>query len=160
MKRFKYFGLVAGVSLIADLATKALVMARFSPYETVTVIDGFFNLVNVRNRGAAFGIFSNAEELRLPLFIGVTALALLGILWMASRLGEKDRMEATGLALIFGGAVGNLVDRIRFGEVIDFLDFYVKSAHWPAFNVADIVICVGAGLVILSEFTTKKTAAN
>lgn len=159
MRRYTLFALVAGLGAGLDLATKAWVESRFTLYESVPVVDGFFSLTYVRNPGAAFGILSWAAEWRTALFVGVTLAALAGIAWMYGRLEPGRRAEGFGLALISGGALGNLADRVRYGEVVDFLDVYWRHHHWPAFNVADIAITVGAGLVILSEFTHRKRDA-
>lgn len=157
MRKAPFFALVAGATTAADLATKALVEATLNPFEARPVVDGLFNLVHARNPGAAFGILAGSPGLRVPLFIGITLLALAGIVWLYVK--TERRLEGLGLALVFGGALGNLVDRVRYGEVVDFLDVYWGTYHWPAFNVADSAIVVGAALLLYSEFTRKKAAA-
>ena len=114
------------------------------------LIDGFFNIVHVRNPGAAFGFLAGAPPLfRYIFFIAVTVAAILLILHYlrVSRIEEPSLVSA--LALILAGAVGNLIDRVRFGEVVDFLDVYIGAHHWPAFNVADSAITVGAAVLIV-----------
>ena len=126
-------------ALVLDQLTKLWVMASLPYYGAVTVIPGFFDLVNIRNRGAAFGFLNRSDiEWQFWLFFSATLVSA----------GEK--LLFWGLGMVLGGAVGNLVDRIRFRAVVDFLDFYVGQWHWPAFNVADIAICCGALLVCLS----------
>ncbi|PKN15637.1 MAG: signal peptidase II [Deltaproteobacteria bacterium HGW-Deltaproteobacteria-3] len=121
--------------VVLDQATKALIMERFAMFELLPVIPGLFNLTYLTNTGAAFGMLAGAQTIwRQVFFVGVAVLAL-----------------GVAIGLIAGGAVGNLIDRLRFGAVVDFLDFYVGSHHWPAFNVADSAICVGVGLFILGS---------
>lgn len=120
------------------------VLQHLSPHESIPVISGFMNLVSVRNRGMAFGLMNNPNaswSFYLLLLIGLGAVALL-VFW-TSRLNEDEGRLIPGLALILGGALGNVIDRLAYGEVIDFLDFYVGTYHWPAFNVADSAITVG-----------------
>jgi len=102
----------------------------------------------VRNKGAAFGIFADSA-FRIPFFISVSFIAAIGIIWFYRKLEEQQRLLQWALALIFSGAIGNLIDRIRFGEVIDFVDAHWYQHHWPAFNVADSCISVGVALLLL-----------
>lgn len=147
MSRWRLLGIVTAVILILDQATKLYVDARFALYESVPVIPGWFHLTYIRNQGAAFGILSNSA-VRVPFFITVAAIALLVILWYLRSLRDDQKLAAFALALIFSGALGNLIDRVRLGEVIDFLDVFWRHNHWPAFNVADSAICVGVTLLI------------
>ena len=147
MKHFRLLSIVTLVSLILDQATKLYVDARFELYESVPVIEGWFHLTYIRNKGAAFGILSSGA-LRIPFFIGIAVIALAAILWYLRSLRADQKLAAFALALIFSGALGNLIDRIRLGEVIDFLDVFWNHHHWPAFNVADSAICVGVALLI------------
>ena len=140
----------------ADQMTKALVTAYIPPYGPVPVIPDFFDLVHIHNRGAAFGFLNRSDiEWQFWLFLGATAFALLAILHMA-RNARYDPLLFSGLGLIFGGAVGNLVDRLRYRAVLDFLDFYIGDWHWPAFNVADAGICVGAFLTCIALYRTPQ----
>jgi signal peptidase II len=140
-----------------DRWTKWIVQTQFSAYDTKQVIPGFFNIVRSENPGVAFGMFADASSAaRTPILIGVSVIAvalLAGMLWRIDRL---DGFSATGLALIFGGAMGNVFDRVRLGSVTDFLDFYSGSYHWYTFNIADASICTGAGLLILSMLRSGK----
>ena len=145
----KYAWLLAPAVLISvvDLWTKHLVMADLPLNNGIFVTD-FFNLVHVRNMGAAFGFLNDpSTPWAARLFLGATAVAVVVILWIAR--SARSRAFVLALGLILGGAVGNAVDRARFGAVVDFLDFHYNGMHWPAFNVADIGICVGAGLAAL-----------
>ncbi|MDD3312575.1 signal peptidase II [Pseudodesulfovibrio sp.] len=157
MGRYRYATLLAAGAVALDQATKAWVSASMEPWTGFPVIPGFFNLVHVLNRGAAWG-FLNSEHIawQRPLFIaiGLVALGLIG--YMLKSADRSDRWLTTGLSLIAGGAVGNLVDRVRLGVVTDFLDFYRGDWHWPAFNVADIALSVGAGCIILSMLLNRK----
>ena len=134
--------------LILDQWTKLLVLEKLPLYRRVEVIPGFFNLTHVRNTGGAFGIFGGEKGgLGSFLFVAISCVAILSILFFFKRLGNEERTLRFPLALVLGGAVGNLIDRLRFGEVIDFLDFSVASYHWPAFNIADSAICLGIALM-------------
>jgi signal peptidase II len=153
MKRIHYLLITAGIILL-DLWTKTLVLRRIDLHEAIPVIPNFFQLVHVRNTGAAFGIGANAASKIVPLLLNIGALAVFGVVVVyALRSSVTDRVLQTGLHLILGGAVGNLLDRFRFGYVIDFLDVYVGRHHWPAFNVADSAICIGIALLF---FDMKK----
>ncbi|MCM2265379.1 MAG: signal peptidase II [Desulfuromonadales bacterium] len=147
MTRYRLLAIVTAVILVFDQATKLYVDAHFELYESVAVIPGWFHLTYIRNQGAAFGILSNSA-LRVPFFIAVASIALLVILWYLRSLRADQTLGAFALSLIFSGALGNLIDRVRLGEVIDFLDVFWRHHHWPAFNVADSAICVGVALLI------------
>jgi len=134
-----------------------MVMARFSLHESLSVIPGFFDLTYVRNPGAAFGFLAQASPaFRSFFFSAVAVVAVFLILYFIIRHKEGTLLQATALSLISGGALGNLLDRVRFGEVVDFLDFYVGSYHWPAFNVADSAISVGACLLLYEIFRKRE----
>ncbi|MEA2489625.1 MAG: signal peptidase [Acidobacteriota bacterium] len=149
MKRIHYLILSAAVILL-DLWTKWLVLAKIDLHEAVPVIPSFFQLVHVRNTGAAFGIGANAANRLIPILLNVGAIAVFCVVVVyAMRSAVSDRLLQTGLHLILGGAIGNLLDRFRFGYVVDFLDVYVGNHHWPAFNVADSAICIGIALLFL-----------
>ncbi len=142
-----------------DRWTKYLVETRMSTFDSHTVIPGFFNIVRSNNPGVAFGIFSESTSsyrVVLLLAFSVIALGLLG--WMLWRNRTTDVYSNTAIALIFGGAVGNVFDRVRAGSVTDFLDFYNGSYHWYTFNVADTAITVGAGLLLLGML--RRSAAE
>jgi len=136
--------------LLLDQATKAMVTSRMVLYSTAPVIPGLFHITLVQNRGALFGWFHDlADPYRGALFIVVPVLAIVLILVFQYRTTIDDAVTQSGLALILGGAFGNLVDRLRLGYVIDFLDVFVGDYHWPAFNVADSCICIGVALLVI-----------
>jgi signal peptidase II len=141
----------AGLVMVLDQLTKLLVIHVLRPYESIVVIPGFFDLVHVRNRGIAFGLLNHLGAIWSSIVLSaITAAAVILLILWFTRLREDDRRIAFGLSLIIGGAVGNLIDRIRLGEVVDFLDFYVGSFHWPAFNVADSAVTIGTFWVALN----------
>jgi signal peptidase II len=155
--RLLAFAAIAGAVVLLDQITKALVLGSFRLYESLPVIEGWFHLTYVRNPGAAFGMFAgSAESLRRPFFLAVTAVALVVIGILSYRLPRGRPWVFGGLALVFGGAVGNLIDRVRWGEVVDFLDVFWNAHHWPAFNVADSAITVGMTLLIVAELFGKR----
>lgn len=136
--------------LLMDQVTKYMVVQKLPLYKRVEVIQGFFNLTHVRNTGGAFGIFGGEKEgIGSILFIVVSVIAVGAILILFTKVKEHEKNLALAFSLILGGAIGNLIDRFRYGEVIDFLDFYLSTYHWPAFNVADSAICIGIGLMAL-----------
>lgn len=146
--RYRLLLIVSAVILVLDQVTKLYIDHRFALYESVTVIENFFHITYVRNKGAAFGILADST-IRVPFFITVATIAALGILWYLRQLRKDQRLLQFALSLVFAGAVGNLIDRVRLGEVIDFLDVHWYHYHWPAFNVADSAITVGVGLLLL-----------
>ncbi len=140
--------------ILADQITKMLIEAALIPQEVVPVFPGF-NLFLTYNKGVSFS-FLSSDHTWMPWALSALALVicLFIVQWMRV---EKSRLILTGLALILGGAIGNVIDRIRFGAVVDFLDVYVGSYHWPAFNVADSAICIGVGLILLDYLKKGKT---
>jgi signal peptidase II len=153
VRRIHYLLITVAV-VILDAATKWLVVRDIDQHETVPLVANLFQLVHVRNTGAAFGIGANAESALVPILLNLGAIAVFGIVVVyALRTAVTDRLLQTGLHLILGGAVGNLVDRFRFHYVVDFLDVFVtiggRDHHWPAFNIADSAICIGIALLFL-----------
>lgn len=148
MGRWSLFGTISVIGLVLDQASKLYIDRTMSLYQSIPVVDGFFNIFYIRNRGAAFSFLSQASW-RLPFFITISLVASLVILIAFGKLRDDQRLAQVSLAMVFSGAVGNLIDRLRLGEVIDFLDVYWKNHHWPAFNVADSFICVGVALLAL-----------
>ncbi|MCD6295431.1 MAG: signal peptidase II [Deltaproteobacteria bacterium] len=136
-----------------DQVSKIAVLKGLRVYESVPVIKGFFNLVHVRNRGMAFGLMNRSDmDFGFWILVSATVLAIFLLLFWFYRMADESNWTTFGLSLILGGALGNLIDRVRLHEVIDFLDFYVGTYHWPAFNVADAAITMGAFMVGLSLF--------
>jgi len=159
MKRVHFLILSAAVILL-DLWTKSLVLSRIQLHEAIPVIPNFFQLVHVRNTGAAFGLGANASSKIVPILLNAGAIAVFCVVVIyALRSSVTDRLLQTGLHLILGGAIGNLVDRFRFGYVVDFLDVYVGRHHWPAFNVADSAICIGIALLFFDMRKKPETEA-
>jgi signal peptidase II len=153
--RYTLFSAIAIVGIIIDQITKTVVDRSMQLFDSIPVIEHFFHLTYVRNKGAAFSFLSNASW-RLPFFISVSIIAALVILIAFRKLRDDQKLAHTSLALIFSGAVGNLIDRIRLGEVIDFLDAHWYQHHWPAFNVADSLICVGVFLLAIDMILEEK----
>lgn len=146
MKRDHLLFVLPALSVILlDQISKILIAGTINHYESVKIIDGFLNLVHVRNRGMAFGLMNRPDTgLSYYFLVFTTILAVLLIFLWFNRLKNADGRLLIGLSLILGGAIGNLIDRLRLREVIDFLDFYIGSYHWPSFNLADSSITVGA----------------
>ena len=140
----------AVVVLILDQITKALALAHLPPGSPVAMVDGFFSLTLVMNPGLAFGFLSTtpAAWRWIVALLSIGALSVLGVVGVRL-LASGGWLSSLALGLVFGGAVGNLIDRARFGAVVDFLDFYWRDYHWPAFNVADSAISVGVALLAL-----------
>ena len=135
---------VAGLVVILDQATKWMISSSLAYYEEVKVIPGFFNLIYIHNPGGAFGIFAkNQGNLQSMLFILIAVAAMGLVLYLYKNTPSEYPVLSVGLALIFGGALGNMIDRLRLGEVIDFIDIYISHLHWPAFNIADSAISIG-----------------
>jgi signal peptidase II len=157
-RTWRWFALSALI-VAADQLTKWLVLAYFENRYPREELTGFFNLVLVFNKGAAFSLFAQAAGWQTPLLaaFAVAAAAIVGVLIVRN---PGRRLLCFGLALILGGALGNLIDRLRFGHVVDFLDFHALGWHWPAFNVADSAICVGALILILEGFVHHEKRAG
>ena len=153
MPRAAPWFVAAAVIVLADQLVKWVVLSQLRPGEPIAV-TGFFNLVLVFNRGAAFSFLAEAPGWQRPLFIAVALTAAAIVSWMLWRYPAR-RLLCAGLALILGGALGNLWDRAAYGHVVDFLDFHAMGWHWPAFNIADSAISVGAGLLIAESFLRK-----
>ncbi|MDY0220988.1 MAG: signal peptidase II [Desulfobacterium sp.] len=140
----KRLGVISAVIVVLDQVSKAIVLTNLALHESIPVINGFFNLTHIMNPGGAFGLFAeHSPEIRKFFFLFVSSLVALMILWLYRKVARTHRLLSFGLAGIFAGAVGNLIDRFRFGKVVDFLDFYLGAYHWPAFNVADSAITLG-----------------
>jgi signal peptidase II len=147
--RDKSFILVSGLVIVLDQITKAIILATLPLMDAIPVIPGFFSIVHVRNPGGAFGFMAGQGPMvRSILFLVISGLAAGVIIWLYRRTPASFRLLRIALALIFGGAIGNIIDRIRFGEVVDFLDVYIGNLHWPAFNIADSAITIGMTIMI------------
>ncbi len=159
--KYTFVSMLALLVLGLDQATKLWIQATLSRYDALSIIPGLFDLVYVLNKGAAFGFLNRADiHWQTYFFIGVSAMAVVLIFHLVKTVDRRDPALFTGLGCILGGAVGNMIDRIRIGQVIDFLDFYIAGHHWPAFNVADMAISTGAFLLLVSFYQRKKHASH
>jgi len=155
----KYIILFATVAVVIlfDFITKAYISSTMSLHESFVVVGGFLNITYVRNPGAAFSFLADAPAVfRSIFFMSVTVLAIVLVLYYIAKSKIEEPLMIFSLSLILSGAMGNLIDRVRFGEVVDFIDVYISSYHWPAFNVADSAITVGAVVMILQLIRGKK----
>ncbi len=168
MKR-KYWVLLVSLLVIlgVDQYTKYIIEKDMPLYYRVEVISGFFNLTHVRNTGGAFGVFGGQRGgLGTLFFVTISVVAVGAILYFIRRINDEDKNLALSFSLVLAGAIGNLIDRLRYGEVIDFLEFHVSSYYWPAFNIADTAICIGIGLMAFElliwdrKKSTKSQAPN
>lgn len=145
------------LTVAVDQVSKYWVFETFFLFESRTIIPGFFNLTYLTNNGAAFSILAGQPALWRQVFFIGTALVALVMIWLFQRsYGRTSKLYTVALALVAGGAIGNLIDRIRFGFVIDFLDFYIGAYHWPTFNVADSAIFIGVSLFILKNLVLDR----
>lgn len=148
--RYLLLGLLSLAIIVVDQITKVYVVQAMRLHESISVIPNFFSITYIRNPGAAFGFLSSSSGSFRFVFFGLTSIFAMGLLGtILVRMPKHDWMGQLSVAGILGGAIGNLLDRLRYGEVIDFLDFYVDAYHWPAFNVADSAITVGVVFLIL-----------
>lgn len=135
-----------------DQLSKYLVNTRLHVGEVIPVIPGIFSLVSVRNRGAAFGFLNRSDiDWQIWLFLGAAVIAAF-LLYYLARTSPRQRNVLVAAGCILGGATGNMIDRFRFGAVTDFLDIYWQKWHWPAFNIADMAICLGGAIIIVSAW--------
>lgn len=147
---------LAALALVLDQLSKWAVMAQLAPYQDVIVVTGFFNLVHVHNTGAAFSLFADQPGWQRVFFIAVALIAS-GVILHLLRKARAQAMYSAALALILGGALGNVVDRLLYGHVIDFIDWHAGGWHWPAFNIADTAIFLGAALLIFDSFKREQS---
>lgn len=156
MNKYTLAGIISVVTLVLDQVTKIAVREKMTLWTSEVIIPGFFNLVHVVNKGAAFGFLNRADiTWQRNFFIVVTIIALGAIGMLLKSCEERDKFQIVGLGFVLGGAIGNLIDRILYHQVTDFLDFYYGTHHYPAFNVADIAICLGAFAMIISFYKNK-----
>ena len=155
-----YRPVAIGFTVIAllDQITKLLVRKNFELYESVSVIDGLFNLTYITNPGAAFGLFAGIDSVWVNrIFILITFAALPLVVYLYREVESQERRLAVSLILVGGGALGNLIDRLTVGPVTDFLDFHIGGYHWPAFNVADSCITIGVIIMVSAWFLPHRT---
>ena len=152
-KKWRFFLLLVGLVLVLDQGTKLYIHHTFMLHESRPVVTDFFHLTYVRNSGAAFGLLARQNATFLRLFFPAVTLCAVGILLLYFQHTPRQRvLTLWGICLIIGGAIGNGIDRLWLGQVIDFLDVFWQTYHWPAFNVADSAICVGVGCLLLDAF--------
>jgi signal peptidase II len=149
---------IAGAIFALDRWTKWIVETTFSPFDNKVIIPGFFSIVRSENPGIAFGLFQEStSKYRTGALVVFSVLAIAILAWMLRRVDKMDRWTSLGLSLIFGGALGNVYDRVRVGAVTDFLDFYLGNVHWYTFNIADSAICTGAALLLIAMWKKPAT---
>jgi len=152
----KLFYIIVAVLVAIDQLTKYLLAAAIPLNTGISIIPGFFNLIHVHNTGGAFSLFAApGHPWRQYVFMALTVLVVVAIAYAYGKVGKRDNWTRIAYICIAGGAVGNLIDRVRFGYVIDFLDFYAGQYHWPAFNVADSAISTGAVMLLVSLLRKK-----
>ena len=150
--KLKMFIIVAPLVIVIDQFTKHLVNLHLPPYASITLLENFVHFSHVRNPGGAFGVLSWVHP---KFFIVISGLAIGVVFVFFASLEKSQRLPATALSLILGGAVGNLIDRVRFGSVVDFIDVHWHSLKWPAFNVADAAITIGVFLLIIEILSSE-----
>jgi signal peptidase II len=156
----KYHFLIAALVVVFDRLAKSIVDKNIALHESVAVVPGFFHLTHVENRGAAFGLFAESpSEWKIAVLVLFSLVALVVVSALLWKNSHAMTTTGVGLALILGGALGNLWDRLVSGQVVDFLDFYVGNYHWPAFNLADSAIVVGA-LLLVTEILFSKSPSE
>jgi signal peptidase II len=148
-RRYLFLAGVVGTVFVVDQITKGLIQRTMRLHESIPIIDRLFSLTYIRNPGAAFGLFAeHGNGLRMIFFVTISVAAILFLWSLFVKTPKEAWLGRLSIAMVMGGALGNLVDRVRFGEVVDFLDFYIGTYHWPAFNVADSCISVGVALML------------
>lgn len=157
MKRKYHLTLMtSGMVIILDQITKYLVVKNMSLHQSIAIIPNFFNLTYLRNTGAAFGFLAGDRSLGRVLFFSLFSILAIGFLiYLLKTLRSTQKITLLSLSLILGGAIGNLIDRLRLGEVIDFLDLHWYDWHWPAFNIADSTITIGL-MILLYQMLRKE----
>lgn len=148
--------IIVGLVVLFDQASKLVILKTLPLHHSVTVISGFFDITHVQNPGGAFGFLSGQSPVvRNIIFIVVSFLATCLIFYFYKNTPKTHPLLSAAFALILGGAAGNLIDRVRFGKVIDFLDFYIGNLHWPAFNIADSAISIGMTILLFHMIFKK-----
>lgn len=156
--RYLQLFLTSNILIILDQYTKMWVNTHIPKHRFIMVIDNFFAITHIRNPGVAFGLFAEGpSDLKTYVFIGFSIIAIIAILIFFHQTPQENKLVRVALILIFSGAIGNLIDRILYKEVIDFLDFFYGSFHWPAFNIADSCITIGVVLMFIDLIRLQKT---
>ncbi len=148
--------LIVGLIVVIDQITKLMVLYSLPLFHSIQIIPGFFNLTHIHNPGGAFGFLSgNSSTIQRFVFLFASSLAIGLVLYFYNKTPHSFNLLTSGFALVIGGALGNLIDRVRMGKVVDFLDFYIGDLHWPAFNVADSAISIGM-IIFIFHLVFKK----
>lgn len=156
IKNKKIYILFTGIIIIADQITKFIIKSNFNLYEQLDVIKNFFRIIYIKNSGAVWGLFSNQKGSVIPVIITILSIsALLIVIYIFLKTNSECKLELISLSFISGGAIGNIIDRITQGFVVDFIEIYIKSYRWPTFNIADSFISVGIFLLIISIWKGK-----
>ena len=154
--------LIAAAIIALDQYTKHLICATLGLYGRIEVIPGFLDIIHIRNTGVAFGFLKGfGSQYKTLSLVGVAAVAVFLLGFLISQVRREQKLQAFSLSLILGGAIGNLIDRFRIGEVVDFVDAHWQDMyHWPAFNVADMAISTGIVLLLIDELLLRKKSTN
>lgn len=161
MGKYKILVIISFLVIVFDQISKAIIVKLITPYTSKIIIPGVFNITHIYNPGGAFGFMAGQSTLvRTILFLVVSTIAIGFIFYFYKNTPGTHPVLASGFALIFGGAIGNMIDRIRLGTVVDFLDFYIKGLHWPAFNIADSAISVGMAIFLFHLVFKKMPLEN
>jgi signal peptidase II len=149
--------LIIGVVFFSSWWARRTIVGTFILYERIVFIKDFFSITSVRNSGVAFGLFSEWDAaFRVPFLLGATSMALSLIVYLLIKSQQEHWMVRWGFSLLAGGAVGNFYERVIYGEVVDYFDFYLGNYHWPTFNISDVSILTGIGLVLLYYYVLRK----
>ncbi len=159
-KKKWYLSLIA-VIIVVDQISKFFIKGNLKLYDHVTIIKGFFEIIYVRNKGVVWGLFSNSKNHIIPTVITIiSVIALITVIYIFIKTSKTCKLELISLSFILGGAIGNIIDRFSIGYVVDFIDIYIKSYHWPTFNVADSFISVGIILLLITVLRNKCVTLN
>lgn len=160
IKKKWYFSLIFAI-IIADQITKFIIRTNFNLYEQVNIIKSFAKIIYIRNSGVIWGLFSNSENRIIPILVTILSIAaLITVLYIFLKTSITCKLELLSLSFIMGGAIGNIIDRFMLGYVVDFIDIYIKSYHWPTFNIADSFISMGIILLLISVLRNKCVTLN
>ncbi len=161
MGKYSFVAAVAAAIVVVDQLTKWYIDRTMALYQSIAVIDSFFHITYLRNTGGAFGLLAGrSAAMRIPFFIAVSVLAIAVLFYFLRGVDVRQRLLLFALSGILGGAIGNFIDRILAGEVIDFLDFQWHGHHWPAFNVADSFITIGTVILLAYSFVDRSPVQN
>ena len=159
--KYVFLFFVSGVLVIMDQYSKLMVSLHIPLNYSVKVVEGFFSLTHIRNSGVAFGLFASQQsEYKALMFVAISTVAIIAILVIFHQTPKEKKMVQMGLVLIFSGAIGNLIDRVLHGEVIDFVDFFINRHHFPAFNIADSCITIGVTLMVIDLFCGEASSES